>query len=86
MIGKIEKGSLIFKIKMQEPKLSLSGKSMVVASSRGPRKSSLKIDGKPIYVNANAYIRVEGPAQATKAKKKTTSKESRLRASTKGGA
>jgi hypothetical protein len=87
MIGQIRNGKLIIAVKVQEPKLSLSGKTLVVASTRGPRKSSLTINGKPVYVIANAYIQPDAlPAQATKSKKKSASKESRLRTSTKGAA
>ncbi len=36
---------------------SASGKTLVVASSHGNRRTSLKIDNNPVIVNANAYIR-----------------------------
>jgi hypothetical protein len=40
-----------------KPRPSKSGKSLLVASSRGPRKASFTVDGMTVYVVANAYIR-----------------------------
>jgi hypothetical protein len=39
------------------PKLSRSGKSLLVATSRGTRMTTFEINGKPIYVSASAFIR-----------------------------
>src|SRR5580692_1782242 len=78
MFGRIRKGKLIIEIPVQEPKLSRTGKTLVVASSRGVRRSSLKIAGEPVFVVANAYIHPdELPHQPTKTKKKSASKKSR---------
>jgi hypothetical protein len=38
------------------PRISKSGKRLVVASSRGVRRTSLRIDHKPVAVNANAFV------------------------------
>lgn len=54
---KIEGGELVIRIPMQEPTESSSGKTLVVASSHGNQKTGAVIDGKPIIVGLNAYIR-----------------------------
>lgn len=57
MKAKIRNGRLIVSVPMQEPTPSKSsGKTLVVASSRGPQESSVLVEGKPVYVNLNAYI------------------------------
>jgi hypothetical protein len=40
-----------------EPIPSASGKTLVVASSHGNQQTTVMIDGKPVVVGANAYIR-----------------------------
>ncbi len=40
-----------------KPTPSASGKTLVVASSHGNQKTTVMIDGKPIIVGVNAYIR-----------------------------
>jgi hypothetical protein len=59
MFGRIEKRKLIIEITLQKPTPSLSGKTLIVATSHGPRRSSAKVDGKPVIVVANAYIHPE---------------------------
>lgn len=54
---KIENNELVIRIPMQEPKESASGKTLVVASSHGNQKTDALVDGKPIIVGLNAYIR-----------------------------
>jgi len=41
----------------KNPKASKSGKSKVIASSGGNVLTAVKVDGKPLYVGVNAYIR-----------------------------
>ena len=71
MFGRIEKQKLIIELALQNPTPSTSGKTLIVASSRGPRRSSAKVDGKPVVVVANAYIR---PEEAQDRAKKTENK------------
>jgi len=52
-----------------KPRRSKSGKSMLVASSHGPRKASFSIDGHPLYVVANAYIKNLNTKSTTKGRK-----------------
>lgn len=54
---KIEKGRLIIAIPLNaEPTPSASGKTLVVASTRGNVKTSVLVDGKPVTLGLNAYI------------------------------
>ncbi len=50
-----EDGYLVIRLKLGTPRLSKSGKSMLVASTRGPKRSNVKIRGQFIRVNANAF-------------------------------
>jgi hypothetical protein len=52
------------------PRLSRSGKSFLVATSRGTRKTNIEIGGKPVYVSASAFIR----KRQTHPKKRATKK------------
>jgi hypothetical protein len=54
---KIENGKLIISIELQEPTPSSSGKTLVVASSHGNMTTEAIINGKPVIVGLNAYIR-----------------------------
>jgi hypothetical protein len=53
----IEKGELVIRIPMQEPKPSSSGKTLVVASSHGNQQNTATVNGKAVYVGVNAYIK-----------------------------
>lgn len=55
-IVKIEGKKLIITCDIEEPTPSSSGKTMVVASTRGNMKTDVLIDGKPLTVGVNAYI------------------------------
>jgi hypothetical protein len=54
--ARIENGKLIVEIELQQPTPSTSGKTLVVASTRGNVKTDAIIDGKPVTVGINAYI------------------------------
>jgi hypothetical protein len=54
----IKNGNLIITIPLNaSPVPSASGKTLVVASSHGNMVTSAIIDGKPITVGVNAYIK-----------------------------
>jgi len=54
----LKDNKLIIKIDIYEkPVLSSSGKTLVVASSHGNQVTSVTIDGKPVVVGVNAYIK-----------------------------
>ncbi len=51
-------GKLIITMDIEKkPTPSASGKTLVVASSHGNQATSVIIDGKPVIVGVNAYIR-----------------------------
>ena len=53
-----EKGQIVIKIdKNAKPQPSTSGKTLQVASSHGNSPTNLQIDGSPLIVGVNAYIK-----------------------------
>jgi hypothetical protein len=56
MNAEIKNGTLIITIQMQQPTPSATGKTMVVASSKGNKATSAMVDGKPVIIGLNAYI------------------------------
>lgn len=59
MEAKIEGDFLVVKLPLQPPTPSSTGKTLVVASSYGNQPTTAVVDGKPLYVGVNAYIRAE---------------------------
>ena len=53
----IKGNELIITVELQKPTPSASGKTLVVASSRGNQVTSVMIEGKPVIVGLNAYIK-----------------------------
>jgi len=53
----IKDGKMIITIEMQEPTPSASGKTKVVASSHGNQVTKATVDGKPVFIGLNAYIK-----------------------------
>jgi hypothetical protein len=55
---KIENNKLIIEIEINDPPVpSASGKSLVVASTRGNLQTDALVKGKPVTIGLNAYIR-----------------------------
>lgn len=53
-----EGNELVIRIPMErEPVLSASGKTLRVASSLGNKATSVEVNGKPVIVGVNAYIK-----------------------------
>lgn len=69
METKVRNGNLIVVLPLEEPKLSASGKTMVVASSRGVRKTTCRLDGEIVCVIANAFVYPSSPEDATSTRK-----------------
>lgn len=57
MTAEIKGKQLIITIDLQGPAPSASGKTLVVASSHGNTTTTATIDGKPVIIGVNAYIR-----------------------------
>jgi len=54
---KMENGKLVITIDVQNPaQPSASGKTLVVATTRGNVRTGLLVDGKPLTIGLNAYI------------------------------
>jgi hypothetical protein len=53
----VEKGELVIRIPLQDPKPSASGKTLVVASSHGNQATTATVNGKPVIIGLNAYIK-----------------------------
>ncbi len=51
---------LVIRIAIKPPTPSSSGKTLVVASTRGNQKTAVQIDGKDLYLGINAYVYEEG--------------------------
>jgi len=70
---KLVNGKLLITLQLKRPKLSASGKSYVIGSTRGFKKSSVRIKGKPVSFSANAIIKRETRRSSTKKNKKQRS-------------
>jgi hypothetical protein len=53
----IEGKELVIRMDLEEPTPSASGKTMVVASSHGNVTTSVLVQGKPLVLGINAYIK-----------------------------
>ena len=50
-----EKGYIVVRLKIWKPRPSASGKSMLIGSTRGPKRAKVKFRGKVMRVSANVY-------------------------------
>ena len=58
MQATIKDGKLIIELELEKtPQPSSSGKTLVVASTHGNQVTNLIIDGQPIVIGVNAYIK-----------------------------
>ena len=56
MKAEIKNNQLIVTIDLQTPTLSSSGKTLVVASTKGNKVTEVMVQGKPVTIGLNAYI------------------------------
>lgn len=56
MKAEIKNNQLIVTIDLQTPTLSASGKTLVVASTKGNKVTEVVVQGKPVTIGLNAYI------------------------------
>ena len=67
MKARFRKGMLVLELPVLDPpRLSASGKRLLVATSRGGRRTCLKIDEKSVVANVNAYIMPNEPQREKK--------------------
>lgn len=57
LTAEIKGSKLVIEIDLEPPTPSASGKTLVVASTRGNFTTDVKIDGKPVTIGLNAYIK-----------------------------
>jgi len=57
MTAEIKGSKLYIEIDLEKPTRSASGKTMVVASTHGNTVTSAEVDGKPVTIGLNAYIK-----------------------------
>ena len=50
---------LVIRLAIKTPTPSASGKTRVVASTRGNQKTGIQIEGKDLYLGVNAYVYAE---------------------------
>ena len=55
----IKDNVLLIEIPLHPPRLSAYGKTLTVASSNGNQPTEAKINGQPVIVGINAYIKPE---------------------------
>jgi len=56
----IKDNVLHIEIPLHAPRPSATGKTLTVASTRGNQPTEAKIDGKPVIIGLNAYIKPVG--------------------------
>jgi hypothetical protein len=57
MTVEIKGNKLYIEIDLEKPTPSSSGKTLVVASTRGNAVTDAMVDGKPVTIGLNAYIK-----------------------------
>ena len=57
MQANIENNELVIRIPLEKPHPSSSGKTMIVASTGGNVQTDVEIEGKPVFIGLNAYIK-----------------------------
>ena len=53
----IKDNVLHIEIPLHSPRPSATGKTLTVASTKGNKETEARIDGKPVVVGVNAYIK-----------------------------
>jgi len=64
MKSEIRGKKLLLEFELQQPRLSASGKSYVVASSKGPRRARGNLSGSPVFVVASAIVYLDDATTA----------------------
>ena len=53
----IENGELVIRLPLNNPPVpSVSGKTLVVASTHGNKRTDAVVDGQPVILGVNAYV------------------------------
>jgi hypothetical protein len=65
--SKIKNGRLVIDLPLQKPKLSSTGKTLIIASTYGVQSSAAQYKGKPISIVANAFVYPDASAAKSEA-------------------
>ena len=55
--AEIKGNNLVITMPLQAPTPSATGKTLVVATTRGNQKTDAQVNGKPVIIGVNAYIK-----------------------------
>jgi hypothetical protein len=75
--ARIEGKNLVVELPMKKPRPSASGKTMIVASSRGVRRCAVKVEGEALYLSLNAFFFPRNSAQASDGQSKANRKSAK---------
>ena len=77
---RIRKGMLVIRLPLIDPiRLSSTGKSLLVATSRGSRRTAITVDKKPLIVSAMAYVRSDEYLRAKRIAEARTARREHIR-------
>jgi hypothetical protein len=68
MESRIEDGKLVIELPLERPRLSSTGKTLLVASTRGVQRTTARLKGKTISIVINAFIPIDGEVSAQRGK------------------
>jgi hypothetical protein len=75
--AKLKDKVLVIELPLQEPRVSTSGKSILVATTRGPLNTGIDYKGSDLFIVANAYMRnpkYNSPREGRQKKTKRTAR------------
>lgn len=56
MKSKIKNGNLMIELPIEKPRPSATGKTLLIASTRGVKRSSSRYNGRTVSIVANAFV------------------------------
>lgn len=68
MESRIEDGKLVIELPLEKPRPSSTGKTLLVATTRGVQRTTARLKGKTISIVANAFIPRDGKVSAQREK------------------
>jgi hypothetical protein len=68
MESRIEDGKLVIELPLEKPRPSSTGKTLLIASTRGVQRSTGRFKGKTISIVANAFIFPDGEVSEQRGK------------------
>jgi hypothetical protein len=68
MESRIEDGKLVIELSLEKPRPSSTGKTLLVASTRGVQRTTARLSGETISIVANAFIPRDGEVSGQRGK------------------